>query len=582
LTVGAPIFRDNQVIGVIGADVAVDTMTISIDSEHHAAHISNVAVFYSGGRIFYSPKLEYAEESIDTLGFYNTELIREAFDNREPLFLSDEYCIFAEARALIFFQPVYVKDYDESLFLYVSTPRSVLYESLLPILAIIVSTSVIVFAFLLFLFIYVIRAVSYPINQLTLAAKAISQGDIEIAIDYSPDDRNEIGLLSQSLHTMVEQFRVNALNMEQDQREAAIKSQIENFVTVSGSRREIFEGLAAMLCKYFNVFKTTIVYVNAGDITAFSNISPPYEFLAHDQAEALLTGRRLVFLNTQAISSHNISFTEPVTKSLCLIPLMNDVLLGYIIFESNTRLPFIEGSEQIMMYISEIISGWIAKKEWMPEKTEEEPEAAGKSPVMSRLQEIDGLYVGFALAGMGGLYDTYEKTVNLTARLLPEAVKKMDKHISEGNIKNFTVEVHGIKGVLRSIGATKLGGDASDLEHAGLEEDEAFCENNYPTFRESLTEFARQLNLALESDKVITKTKISEDILLETIAKTKYAAECYDAMGALELLAPLKDFSFNEGADELLQNVIFALEEFNCEGAIININKMEEVYETHQ
>jgi hypothetical protein len=44
---------------------------------------------------------------------------------------------------------------------------------------------------------------------------------------------------------------------------------------------------------------------------------------------------------------------------------------------------------------------------------------------------------------------------------------------------------------------------------------------------------------------------------------------------ALDILRPLSGFSYSEETDGLLEKVIFALEEFNCEGALINIEKME-------
>jgi|GEM_PF-1703674 len=589
LTVAAPIFRDDQVIGVVGADISVDTMTISIDGDH--AHVSNVAVFYSSGRIFYSPRIDLAEECINTLGFSNMDMIWEAFDSREPLFIPDEYCVFANARALAIFQPVYIKNYDEILFLYVSLPRSVIYDSLLPIIFIIAVTSAIVFAMLVILVVYVIRQVSRPLNRLTLAANAIAQGNIEIAIDYSPDARNEIGLLSQSLHTMVEQFRVNAMKMDQTRRKDSIKLQIETFITASGSAREIFEGLAAMLREYFGVLKVTIIHVNSGKATAFSNMSPPHEFFAREQTEALLDGRKLVFLNAQAISIQDLDFLEQITQSVCFMPLrplQNGELFGYIIFEHDSKTALSEGIESIMMYISEILSEWLAQQEWddtdlpseelyaLPGELPDKPPYTNPVSIIERLKGIDGIAVDLALERMGGLDEAYEKTVKLLARLLPDAIAKMDKYITERNLKDFTIEVHGIKGVLQGIGAGKLGTDGANLENAALEGDEDYCYTRFPSFKESLNDFSGQLNAALESDITVPKEQIGKEALSAALTDAKTAAEAYDAMGALEALAVLSGRSYSREADGLLEKVTFALEEFDCKGALINIIKIEE------
>ena len=137
LSIVSPIFRDGQVIGAIGADIEFDSMVISIDGGLR----STVAVFYSNGRIFYSPDLKYAEESIYTLGFSDPALIRGSFDSAEPLFLPDEYCIFTDTMGVTFFQPVPIRNYDQGgLFLYVSTPRTVIFERLFPVFLIIAAT----------------------------------------------------------------------------------------------------------------------------------------------------------------------------------------------------------------------------------------------------------------------------------------------------------------------------------------------------------------------------------------------------------------------------------------------------------
>jgi HPt (histidine-containing phosphotransfer) domain-containing protein len=178
---------------------------------------------------------------------------------------------------------------------------------------------------------------------------------------------------------------------------------------------------------------------------------------------------------------------------------------------------------------------------------------------------------------MGGLHETYEKTVKLTARLLPEAITKMDKYIAEPSIKDFTIEVHGMKGVLRSIGAVKLGSEAANLENAAIGDDMDFCVKNYPPFREALTSFSAKLDQALESDENAKHEKIDKEKLSAALLDAKAAAESYDAVGAAEILAPIANFSYNKEADELLKNIIFALEEFNCESALSTIKKMEEI-----
>jgi hypothetical protein len=268
---------------------------------------------------------------------------------------------------------------------------------------------------------------------------------------------------------MVEQFRVNAMRMEQSQREALIKARIEAFMKTSGDMREMFIGTAEILSDYLGVYKITIVHLNAGNATAFSNIAPPYDFPAHGQVEELLGERKIAFLNTQAIAGRNLDFIDPMTVSVCLTPIKKETLLGYIIFENGVHAALSESNELTVMYISEILSEWLSDAVLRPDKARGgEPAAAENNAelITDKIRLIEGIDVDAALSQMGGLGSAYVSTVRLFARLLPETIAKMDGYISEGDLNGFTTEIHGIKGVLKSIGAVKLGSDASLFENA--------------------------------------------------------------------------------------------------------------------
>jgi HPt (histidine-containing phosphotransfer) domain-containing protein len=395
---------------------------------------------------------------------------------------------------------------------------------------------------------------------------------------------------------MVEQFRVNAMEMEQTQLEASIKFQIEVFITSDGGMAETFEGLAAMLRGYFGIEKVTIVYAKDGGATAFSDTSAPYAFLAHDRIDALLNSRKIVFMNRQAIAGAGIDFLHPQTISACFAPLRQtggNETIGYIIFENNSiKKTLSEGTESIIMYISEIMSSWLSAKVWhTPEAggdgmdgsvgfeldvlNDETPEDAAVSPVIDALREIAGMDVDAAIDMMGGLRDAYEKTVRLMARLLPDTIAKLDKYLSENSVKGFTVEIHGIKGVLRNIGASMLGSGAVSLETAAIEGNLEYCRDHYPAFKEKLAEFSERLNAVLESGASVVKEQIKREPMLAVLAEAKAAAEGYDSMRALNVLARLEGCSYSAEADKLIESIVFALEEFDCASAINNIIKIE-------
>jgi CheY-like chemotaxis protein len=189
------------------------------------------------------------------------------------------------------------------------------------------------------------------------------------------------------------------------------------------------------------------------------------------------------------------------------------------------------------------------------------------SDSLSALKSMNGLNVDSALDAMSGLEDVYIDTIKLTVRLLPDRIEKMDKYI-ESDMNSFTVEVHGLKSVLKNIGAAALGNKAASLERAALDKDKPYCDENYPPFRAALTELSESLNTALSLKESKPKEASDTSELLQAMTGAKNAAESFDRDSALEALSPLMEFTYGEETDGLLKEIVFALEAFDCEKAL--------------
>jgi len=194
---------------------------------------------------------------------------------------------------------------------------------------------------------------------------------------------------------------------------------------------------------------------------------------------------------------------------------------------------------------------------------------------LSRLKRVDALDVDSALEAMGGLEDVYIDAVKLTTRLLPERVEKMDCFINTDR-KAFTVEVHGLKSVLKNIGAAALGNRAAQLERAAIENNLPYWHAFYPPFKAGLIELHDCLAGAVKPETTTPKEAADQSSLIQAIAEAKSAAEAFDRDAALEALAPCVDYTYDDETDELLHEIMNALEAFNCEKALANLIKLEE------
>ena len=202
-----------------------------------------------------------------------------------------------------------------------------------------------------------------------------------------------------------------------------------------------------------------------------------------------------------------------------------------------------------------------------------EPARPKPGDPITSLKRLGYLDVNSALDAMSGFPDLYLDTVKLTLRLLPERIEKMDKFI-ESDLKAFTIEVHGLKSALKNIGAAELGNSASQLEHAALKDDKAFCEENYPGFKVGLLKLEADLNTAFP-ESTEEKQIADKSALMPAIAEAKIAAENFDRDAALEIIRKHAGFSYGTKTDEALKEIIAALDAFDCEGAQNKITELE-------
>jgi len=152
----------------------------------------------------------------------------------------------------------------------------------------------------------------------------------------------------------------------------------------------------------------------------------------------------------------------------------------------------------------------------------------------------------------------------------------MDTYLEEDKISDFRIEVHGIKSVMKNIGAASLGNVAAKLESSAIENNKEFCDENYPLFKTALLKLMEQLNSVLSEDSQGEKDKVDKEELIKSTEIAKSAIECFDRDQALKILTPYTNFTLGEDADNILKEIIFALDAFDCENAQKLLTSLEE------
>jgi len=128
--------------------------------------------------------------------------------------------------------------------------------------------------------------------------------------------------------------------------------------------------------------------------------------------------------------------------------------------------------------------------------------------------------------------------------------------------------VHGLKNVLKNIGASALGNCSAQLEKAALNNDQLYCDEQYQPFRAALLELADRLNNALQENAEAVKETANKSLLMQAVTEAKAAAENFDRDRALEIISPHTGFTYDEQTDKLVNEIVTALEAFDCERAL--------------
>ncbi|MDR0219813.1 MAG: response regulator [Lachnospiraceae bacterium] len=159
------------------------------------------------------------------------------------------------------------------------------------------------------------------------------------------------------------------------------------------------------------------------------------------------------------------------------------------------------------------------------------------------IDKIEGLYADVGLDRVSGQHEIYKSSLKLMTTEIEKCRRKLGRFLEEGNMYQFEVLVHGMKGSLANIGAMELSERALVLEKAAENKDTGweYCKENMAAFLEDLAVFGDQLKKAFAAKSGTAGETETPKGLEEVFAKLKEAFDQAD-YGALDgLLEQLDD-----------------------------------------
>ena len=147
---------------------------------------------------------------------------------------------------------------------------------------------------------------------------------------------------------------------------------------------------------------------------------------------------------------------------------------------------------------SEKIAG--ALPEPVQANTADENESGIHANFWNRIRRINEIDMQAGLNRVAGQRGIYEASLRITLNEIEKGGKSLDAFLSAGDMRRFSIDVHGMKGMLANIGAMGLSNAARDLEAAAANSDTAFCLLRLPPFLESLRRLKDDLACAFAAE----------------------------------------------------------------------------------
>jgi CheY-like chemotaxis protein/nitrogen-specific signal transduction histidine kinase/HPt (histidine-containing phosphotransfer) domain-containing protein len=147
--------------------------------------------------------------------------------------------------------------------------------------------------------------------------------------------------------------------------------------------------------------------------------------------------------------------------------------------------------------LDEIIEKWLPKEKQIKEGEKREPEIEAPAGILRWEPAIPGVNVKQGIIMTGGTIEGYKQVLSAFRRDSEARMGFLTAEHAGHDIKNFTTQVHALKGASAYIGAAALSEEAARLEAAGKTGDAAFIGERIGGFRENLSGLMEHIAAAL-------------------------------------------------------------------------------------
>ncbi|MDR2798852.1 MAG: response regulator [Treponema sp.] len=178
----------------------------------------------------------------------------------------------------------------------------------------------------------------------------------------------------------------------------------------------------------------------------------------------------------------------------------------------------------------------------------------------NELNQLGIMDITVGLSHVGNDHATYAQILRQFCVELDTYIQEIRLFSAEQNWKEYSIRLHGMKGIFANMGADAISKWAYSLEYASKNGNDAKCMEETEGICEEMLQFREKLRTTSLMDKEESKEKepVDEGVLREKLDALAQACTSGESSVADALALELEGFTFNGEVDERLE-VIFGL-----------------------
>jgi len=270
----------------------------------------------------------------------------------------------------------------------------------------------------------------------------------------------------------------------------------------------------------------------------------------------------------------------PQYENLPIVALTANAVAGMReMFLSNGFNDFIS-KPIVMQELDNILKKWLAPEKVTPilgtARAVSEMVDSDDVLFIEAVKKIEEINAEVGLSRFSCMNDMYRSTLDMFYRKVITECNNMTIFLEAKDLESFTIAIHAMKSSLATIGAMRLSETAFELETASKNDDFDHCAQKFPEFNASLLSLHEKLSVLFPVSQTAREKKPGDAVnLQENIQKALSAVEEFDNDTAMGIIMNLLLFDFGEKNNILLEDARSALENFEHEGAVEILKKVE-------